>query len=378
MPIIHCQFDSGNIEVVDLTHALNPKLRIRKDAGGQHAQWFHFEVLDARGQDLKLDIVEADQVSYPAGWVDYQACASYDGALWFRVPTHYDGKTLRIEHRPESDAVFYAYFAPYSWARHQALIAEALESPHARAETLCLTPEGRPLTLLTLGEAAASRAVIWIIARQHPGETMAEWWVEGFVERLLDPEDAVARSLLRRAVFHVVPNMNPDGSVRGHLRVNACGRNLNRCWREPGTEQSPEVFYVRQRMHATGVDLALDVHGDEGLPYTFIAGAEGVPRWTPAMQAELDAFKALYAEISPDFQTEHGYPLDAPGSADLRKATDYIAETFGCLAVTLEMPFKDTANAPLPELGWSPGRAQRLGAACLDVLHRYLPRLRPR
>ena len=33
------------------------------------------------------------------------------------------------------------------------------------------------------------------LARQHPGETMAEWFVEGLLERLLDNADPVARKV---------------------------------------------------------------------------------------------------------------------------------------------------------------------------------------
>src|SRR3712207_9122153 len=77
---------------------------------------------------------------------------------------------------------------------------------------------------------------IWLSARQHPGETMAEWWMEGALERLLDEADPVARRLLGKATFHVVPNMNPDGSRRGHLRTNAVGTNLNREWHDPSRE----------------------------------------------------------------------------------------------------------------------------------------------
>jgi murein tripeptide amidase MpaA len=32
------------------------------------------------------------------------------------------------------------------------------------------------------------KRVVWIIGRQHPGESMASWWMEGFVRRLLDAE----------------------------------------------------------------------------------------------------------------------------------------------------------------------------------------------
>lgn len=61
--------------------------------------------------------------------------------------------------------------------------------------------------------------------------------------------------------------MCPDGSVRGHLRTNACGANLNREWatvkpeyKAPSLERSPEVYYVLKKMDETGVDVCLDIH----------------------------------------------------------------------------------------------------------------------
>ena len=322
-----------------------------------------------------MSLDNAGEVSYTDGFKGYQAVASVDQEHWFRVPSEFDGNKLIIRHRPESDVIYYAYFAPYPLARHQQLIADALLSDQVRAESLCATPDGHAHTLLTVGEPAQGRKKLWITARQHPGETMAEWWVEGFLERLLDREDPVSRKLLEAAVVYVVPNMCIDGGVRGHLRCNALGRNLNREWANPSAEASPEVYYVIEKMKQTGVDFSLDVHGDEGLPYNFIAGAEGVPSWNDHKQAQLDGFKKLLAEISPDFQTQHGYEVDAPGSSDLRKCTDFMAETFDCLAMTLEMPFKDSDISPVPETGWSPDRSQVLGRACVDAIYRFLPQL---
>lgn len=43
-----------------------------------------------------------------------------------------------------------------------------------------------------------------MVARQHPGEAMAEWFVEGFLNRLTDPHDAAAMRVLEHAVFYVV------------------------------------------------------------------------------------------------------------------------------------------------------------------------------
>jgi len=373
---IHDRFDGGNIEVVRADTPDDICLRIRPDAGGEHMQWFHFQLSGARDTHCTMTIENAGEVSYPDGFKDYQAVASSDRLHWFRVPTEFDGERLVIRHKPQSDIVDYAYFAPYPQHEHDQLIASALVDERVRAEVLCSTPDGRPHTLLRIGEPGEGRSRIWVIARQHPGETMAEWWVEGFLERLLDPEEPVARRLLEEAVIYLVPNMCLDGAARGHLRCNARGRNLNREWADPSPEDSPEVYYTRERMKASGVDLAFDVHGDEALPYNFIAGAEGVASWNAAMQGQLDAFKRLLAAISPDFQTEHGYEVDAPGSSDLKKNTDWMAETFGCLAMTLEMPFKDNANSPMPAIGWSPDRCRHLGAACVAAFVGILPELR--
>ena len=35
------------------------------------------------------------------------------------------------------------------------------------------------LTGCPTGEAAPNRRQVWIVARQHPGESMAEWFMEG-------------------------------------------------------------------------------------------------------------------------------------------------------------------------------------------------------
>jgi murein tripeptide amidase MpaA len=53
-----------------------------------------------------------------------------------------------------------------------------------------------------------------------------------------------------------------------------------------------------------------------------------------------------------------------------------LAERFGCVSMTLEMPFKDNANLPDPVYGWSPQRSKHLAGACLDALHAILPQLK--
>lgn len=358
-------FDGGNAEVIEASAPDAIRLRIRKDAGDKFLQWFSFRVSGCREEELVIRIENAHQASYRRGYVDYRAVASSDRVEWRRVPTELDGGALIIRHRSSADAVHFAYFAPYSMERHADLVARCASDSRVRLEVLGPTLDDQDLDCLHVGQGPLH---VWCVARQHPGETMAEHWTEGFLDRLLDRADPVARALLSAATFHVVPNMNPDGSRRGHLRTNAAGTNLNRAWLEPTLDGSPEVFFVRRRMHDTGVDLCLDVHGDEELPYVFIAGSDGIPSLSPRQRELLSAFRARLADLSPDFQTERGYPPAAPGEANLTMCTNYVAETFGCLAMTLEMPFKDAANHPDPRTGWSPARSAHLGRACLDAI----------
>jgi murein tripeptide amidase MpaA len=367
MPIkISSQFDAGAIEVVSAKSAGAIDLNIRKDSHADITQWFYFRLQGAQGEPCTIRLLNAGKAAYPKGWEGYQAMASYDRINWFRVPTSYDGSVMTIEHTPGMDSVYYAYFEPYSWERHLELLDRAQMSEHVRMLDLGSTIDGRDLNVLVIGEASPEKKKVWVIARQHPGETMAEWFVEGMLDALLDPANPFGRQLLNESVFYVVPNMNPDGSVRGNLRTNAAGANLNREWMNPTMERSPEVFLVLEKMKETGVDMFLDVHGDEGLPYVFIAGSDELPDFTAEQAAWQKKFSDDYMIASPDFQNVHGYPKDQFSDETLTMGSPHITHRFGCLSLTLELPFKDNANDPDPQVGWDGARSARLGAAVLQ------------
>ncbi len=370
---ISTQFDSGAIEVVRLERADDIQLRIRKDSAAEFAQWFHFCLHGAAFQPVTLRFLNAGESAYPKGWEGYQVAASYDRQEWTRIDTQFDGKEMTARLTPMAQAVYFAYFEPYSYEQHLDLLSSAATSPWVTLQRLGSTVQGRDMTLLRITDEAGhtppeEKKKVWVIARQHPGETMAEWFVEGFLERLLDSDDAVARVLRERCVFYVVPHMNPDGAVLGNLRTNAAGANLNREWAAPTAERSPEVLLVRQAMLDIGVDLNLDVHGDEGLPYNFVVGSEGTPGYSPRIAALEDAFKAAWQASCPDFQDRHNYGKVAPGQANMTLATNWVAQQFDCLALTIEMPFKDNADLPDPLVGWSGERSKKLGASVLQPL----------
>lgn len=365
---ITANFDAGNIKVVNLDDKKDIQLVIRPDVGGEFFQWFNFRVNGEVGEQYILNIINAGEAAYIKGWENYQAVASYDRQHWFRLPTFYKGGKLTIVADMECENMQIAYFAPYSYERHHDLLAAVQMHPLVSLAHLGETHDKQDLTLVKIGDGNTNKRNIWITARQHPGETMAEWLVDGLVHSLLDSDNPTGKLLLDKANFYIMPNMNPDGSTRGHLRTNALGINLNREWLNPSLEKSPEVFHVINKMKETGVDLFYDVHGDEALPYVFLSGCEGTPNYNDRLARLQNRFSKVLKLASADFQSEWGYDIDAPGEANMTVASNWVADHFDCLASTLEMPFKDNNNLPDPTMGWSPERSIKLGEASLVAM----------
>ena len=357
----HADFDGGNI---DFRGGDNGRfdLAIRPDTNAAFYQWFYFRVDGAAGQPLELRLVNAGGSAYPDGWPGYKARVSSDNADWTCAETTYADGVLTITHTPATDSVWFAYFAPFSSERHTALVAQYAAASGVRHDVLGHSLDGRPIDRLRFGTGALQ---VWFYARQHPGETMAEWWMEGALAWLSGPD---AGDLLAAATVHVVPNMNPDGSARGHLRTNAGGVDLNREWAGPTAERSPEILCVLNAMSETGVDFAMDVHGDEAIPHVFIAGFDGIPSLSDRQSALFRIYTESLDMKTRDFQRQHGYPISPPGRANLAMSTAALAERFGAVSMTLEMPFKDHDDAPDPVRAWSPERSRKLGRDCLSTL----------
>jgi len=374
---ISSDFDSGNIQVLDTSNPLQVKLAIKPDTKSPHFQWFHFKVDGLTpGHTHHFQLSNASQSSYNKAWDGYQAVASYDQENWFRVPSDFDGTSLNIHFAAEQPQAWFAYFEPYSRARHDQLIKNALQWSGCELLATGKSVEGRDIQLLRKGSGASHKRKIWIIAQQHPGEHMAEWFMEGLLERLEQGSDPQMRKLLDYADLYLIPNMNPDGAFHGHLRTNANGQDLNRAWQNTSPQVSPEVFFALEQMSQYGVDLFLDIHGDEEIPYVFTAGCEGNPGYTQRLATLEERFRTHLSALTKDFQTTHGYTRDESGQANMTLACNSVGQRFDCLSLTLEMPFKDNNDAPDPQTGWDGKRSKQLAKDVLTTLSTMVRELR--
>ena len=168
----------------------------------------------------------------------------------------------------------------------------------------------------------------------------------------------MAWRIREKAVLCIVPNMNPDGAIRGNLRTNAAGATQPRVVR-PVAERSPEVLLVRRAMRRAGWSSSSTSTVTRRCP-TCSSTAEEVPDFRRAAERPAQRPRAL-AAASPDFQTEHGYAGGALPDELLTLAPG--SPTASAVSAHPEMPFKDNANLPDGITGWNGERSMRLGAA---------------
>lgn len=111
------------------------------------------------------------------------------------------------------------------------------------------------------------------------------------------------------------------------------------------------------------------MHGDEALPYCFVAGFDGVPNLRQNRTELVRRYRHSLTELSPGFQEVHGYGADAPGEANMNRAINYIAGHFGAVTMIMETPFQDNHDLPRSDVGgFSTNRCGHLTRNSLDAL----------
>ena len=375
---IDADLDGGAIEVVSGDGGAKIDLALRADTSASFMQWFHFRGRGARNKATTLRFVNAGEATFAEAWDGYRVAASYDGEQWFRLPTTYADGVMVAEHTPVRDAVQYAYFATYPWARHEKLLARIADAPRARVEEIGRTVQDRPLSIVTLGEEEEGRARIWVVARQHPGETPAHWFAEGMLARLVDPERrarpraARARRLPRRPVREPRRRRRrkPAHERGGHRSQPRLARAAS-AGDEPEDPRHPRAHARHAASTRSSTCTPTSATRTSSPPATRATRAT-----TSASRPSRSSSSGSLEELDGDFQREYGYERDAPGEGNLSTAGNWVGEQFGCLALTLEMPFKDNANHPDPPRGWSPERARHFGQTSLESLFVCLDSLR--
>ena len=118
-----------------------------------------------------------------------------------------------------------------------------------------------------------AKPVVFVMARQHPGETHSSFLMGEMLNELASGS-TLSRTLLEHYEFHLVPMVNVDGVIYGNFRCDLAGFDLNRVWKHPIRELHPQVFAIKEQLaglRATGRPIAacLDLHSHSKLANVF-------------------------------------------------------------------------------------------------------------
>lgn len=262
-----------------------------------------------------------------------------------------------------------AFCFPYGHSELRRTVAET--GGAWQVETLDVSAGGRPLVRLLAPAADESDAGVYIVARQHSGETPGSWVLDG-VLRAVAAEDTDGP--LRRSDWWVVPFVNVDGVVEGDYGKDPMPADFNRAWAPMPLR--PEVYAVqRDMMHFAGRcgrRIVLDLHapggGENGI-YQFLP-REGRPA---AQREAAQSFAPLLADEFAEVTREAVARVpDYPSRWDSEHtatcwAWDHLDGTLGVSIETSYQALTDTARL-IPE------DYQSIGRRLARVIARWLRR----
>ena len=294
---ITTNFESGNInhiKNIQRKNDVNIILEIENEpypsnTKKKYQNWFYFKSNDVQRKSITYTIQNIR--IFDNDWRGFNVCYSYDNKNWKRIKTSFSkvNKTLTWKHKSSKKNVFFAYYPPYTIEMKNKLINKYKNRKNVKHILL-----NKNIDTLLLGSGPLH---IYIVARQHPGETIGSWMTEGFLNAYFSSKQ---RKVIEKIfTIVVIPMANPSGVKSGHWYTNKKGQNLNRSWRH---NKTPETTAIKKLINfgPEGI-LYLDLHGDEGASKHFITTC------IEKKNTVRESFNKIMGKFCPNFQLKDYY-----------------------------------------------------------------------
>lgn len=307
-PYINSNFDSGSINILSTNIGeknCHFKLSLQKEIineGNKSQYWFYFKVGNIKNKTCFFSL--HTHVDCNNGFKQFGVSMSYDNKKWIRYKTNQTNKKTKckINNRslsvrstkmvtwkikPKHNTIWFAYYVPYPFEKSTKLIHSLSKKSFITKNVIGKSHDNRTIHMLTIGNGDKN---VWIIGRQHPGESIASYIIEGFLRSVVSP--------LSNVKLRIIPTLNPDGIFKGYWYTNKNGVNQNLDWKNP---KSREVKLLSKLLKKQNNDLILDIHGDEECRKHFLSHC-------PTKNIKLyKKVNALFCKFNSNFQREDYY-----------------------------------------------------------------------
>lgn len=346
------RFPGGNATAfdTDLTGPL-PEVRFASDpCGGSEALWFHLRIEETEPQPthadrkLRLTWMFTDTLY---GMDAAAACVPVilqPGQPWVRL------KQGEESHGPDGQrqlswtiphpapAVEVALSFPYLPGDLTALLRKSKD--FWSQEPIGVTQGGRILQRLRSDSPGGGgrHPGVYLVARQHGGETPASWVLDGILRQLAQT---------RKGGFDLraVPFADLDGVLRGHFGRGGFPADLDRAWTdEPARHEARVIARDLERWKARCTPaLLLDLQcpgiGDRDGVFATVAPDPG----HPLAKAETKWCNVIKTELTQEFAAgDFQCALDTPGSL-----TAFARDRLDIPAVRLLIPYTHAGSTVL-------------------------------
>ncbi len=352
------KFPGGNgADIEILTGGPVPEVRFASDPhGGTEAMWFYLRLEETApdpATQTKVRLTWAYFDTIP-GATELPSCLPVclvAGQSWTRLKQGEETRTpdgrrqlsWSIPH--PAPFVEIAFCFPYGPPDMDAVLDRSKD--YWQAAPIGLSQAGRRIIRLhnAVGVPGGTQPGIYIVARQHAGETPGSWVLDGFLRHWAQ---------IRKGAYVIwtVPLVDIDGVMLGHYGNGAYPHDLNRAWGKPAMRH--EAWVIRHDVERWKARcrpiLALDLHapgacGRDGV-YAYVAKdqsgaiAAEETKWCNVLQHELQSEFA-----APEFRRVASSPSN-PETPDF--ATTMRTE-MGVPALTLEIPYSHVATTVLTQ-----------------------------
>ncbi|MCX7590823.1 MAG: hypothetical protein N2255_04260 [Kiritimatiellae bacterium] len=267
-----------------------------------------------------------------------------------------------LEHpKPTTDV---ALCFPYGRPELELLVTKS--KGYWQMTTIGLSQGGRPLLRISnsFGRPGGDQPGLYLIARQHSGETPGSWVLDGMLQHF---------SVVRKNPFVIwaIPLSNIDGIERGDYGKDNFPYDLNRAWGRPAMRHEALVIQrdIRRWKERCRPLLALDFHAP-GLGET-----DGIYCYlpNPDQSAEMHAQAQKWANVMKDSLTDEFASPDFVRVVNYKSRwetpnfTSFFVLDLGVCALSIETPYAMAGKTVLTQKQYREA-GRRLAEA---ILRRY-------
>lgn len=348
---IDAQYPDGNIVVERIE---GDRVYLRPDLRDTNGWWFYwnFRVRGANGRTLTFEFTGRTPIGVrgPAvstdggrGWSWLEADKVKGSAFAYSFPERYD-------------EVRFCFAVPYQEEDLRRFLTVHEDNSFLSVKELCKSRKGRSVERLHVGSSDGDPAYrVFLTARHHACESMANYALEGFIEAALaDTEDG--KWFRENVEVLIIPFVDKDGVEDGDQGKNRKPHDHNRDYK--GESIYPSVAAIRSFVPAWSegrLKIAMDLHcpwirGTHNEVIYMVGGAEP-GRWQRQV-----AFGKILEEVQQGplvYSAADNLPFGTSWNTrknygDLMSCSMWTAQIDGIrLATSFEIPYANAAGRPV-------------------------------